>query len=76
MVKPKPKLERIEANAGAFGISPELAWLMDAQPRWDALRAGIMEINKGITLEDLVVIPVAQLRSDLITLETLLRRRQ
>lgn len=67
-------LAKIKQNAEAFGIEPELQWLMDANASWQSLCDGIRLINKGMVID--LSEPIDKMRDHLLVLGALFGERR
>lgn len=71
------EVRRLKESADAFGIKPELAWLMEAGPEWEALRTWIIDLNKhGMSADTLLALPIDNLRAKLLVLAALIGERR
>ena len=71
-------IARLRANAEEFGIKPELAWLMEAQPLWDEIKHACVTLNRGADADMIASldVPTERLRSELLTLTSMLEKRK
>jgi len=69
---------RLRKNAEEFGIKPELAWLMEAQPLWDEIKRACVMLNRGANADEIAALdpPLDRLRFELLSLAALLEERK
>lgn len=71
-------IARLKLVADECGVCPELAWLMDANLLWDEIKRACAALNRGADGDAIAALdpPIDRLRSELLTLKTMLERRK
>lgn len=68
-------LEFFKTNADAFGVVPELIFLMDSVGYWKRVEESIKLINRGLTIDTALDFPIDRLIENLQSLKKLLEER-
>ena len=74
--KGKLRAKAFRNKAEAYGVAPELVFLMETNAIWNDIEWLCKEINKGISLETELDLPLDQMIENVLGLQALLRDRR
>lgn len=76
MRKKQTRLKLFLNNAQAFGVVPELVFLMESRNLWERIETSIKSVSKDFNLDTVLDFPIDQLIENLEALKSIVETRR